>query len=231
LSPCRVLDTRDSQPLQGGVAQSFPVQGLCDVPNNALAYSLNLTALPVNGQPLSYLTAWPAGETQPTVSTLNAPTGTNVANAAIVQAGTGGDVSIYATNNTNLLIDVNGYFAQSGGDGQLSLYTLTPCRVLDTRPHQFQGQMTVNVESSTCSVPSTAQAYVVNTTVVPVHTLGYLTVWPDGTIPVVSTLNAIDGAVTSNMAIVGADVSNGTFDAYASDSTNLLVDIFDYMAP
>ena len=33
--------------------------------------------------------------------------------------------------------------------------------------------------------------------------LGYLTLWPDGQPqPVVSTLNATDGTITSNMAIV-----------------------------
>ena len=51
--------------------------------------------------------------------------------------------------------------------------------------------------------PSTAQAYVFNATVVPPGALGYLTLWPDGEDqPMVSTLNAIDGAITSNMAIV-----------------------------
>ena len=43
-----------------------------------------------------------------------------------------------------------------------------------------------------------------NATVVPQQgPVGYLTLWPDGQgLPVVSTLNAYDGAVTSNMAIV-----------------------------
>jgi hypothetical protein len=48
---------------------------------------------------------------------------------------------------------------------------------------------------------------------------------------VVSTLNAYDGAVTSNLAIVPANTSNGTIMAYSSDKTNLILDAFSIMAP
>ena len=66
--------------------------------------------------------------------------------------------------------------------------------------------------TASAAPPATAQAYVFNATVVPSGALGYLTLWPDGqSQPVVSTLNAIDGAITSNMAIVPN--SNGKIDA------------------
>ncbi len=56
---------------------------------------------------------------------------------------------------------------------------------------------------SPCEVTGTAKGYVLNATVLPSGALGYLTLWPDGQgQPTVSTLNAPDGAVTSNMAIV-----------------------------
>ena len=51
---------------------------------------------------------------------------------AIVPAGSGGAISVYATGSTDVIIDVNGYFAPPGAGG-LSLYTVTPCRVADTR--------------------------------------------------------------------------------------------------
>jgi hypothetical protein len=79
-------------------------------------------------------------------------------------------------------------------------------------------------------VPGSAQAYVFNATVVPPSPLGYLTLWPfGGTQPLVSTLNALDGALTSNMAIVPA--GSGSVDAYASNPTQLLLDISGYFAP
>ena len=122
-------------------------------------------------------------QSQPLVSTLNAPTGTVTANAAIVPAGTGGDIDVFPSNDTDLVIDVNGYFAAPGGKNALSLYPMAPCRVLDTRNANgaFVGELTVDVVDSVCAPPSTAQAYVFNATVVPSGPLGYLTLWPDGT--------------------------------------------------
>jgi hypothetical protein len=73
---------------------------------------------------------------------------------------------------------------------------------------------TVNVVGSVCAPPSNAAAYIFNATVVPPGSMGYLTLWPDGEQqPVVSTLNAYDGFITSNMAIV--PTNNGSIDAYA----------------
>ena len=54
---------------------------------------------------------FPAGQPQPVVSTLNAYQGQIVANAAIVPAGTSGSVDVYASDNTNVIIDINGYYA------------------------------------------------------------------------------------------------------------------------
>ena len=141
---------------------------------------------------LGYLTVWPTGKKQPVVSTLNAYGGQVTANAAIVPAGTGGDIEAYASDNTDLLIDINGYFDTPGQNG-LSLYPTAPCRVIDTRKGSgaFEGELTVDVVDSVCGPPSAAQAYVFNATVVPSGSLGYLTLWADGTSqPVVSTLNA-----------------------------------------
>ncbi len=240
LTPCRVADTRGSNgPLGGPTMQAnqirdFPVlASTCNVPTTAEGYSLNMTAVPKHT--LGYLTLWPTGETQPYVSTLNAPTGTVVANAAIVPAGTSGAVSVYVTDETDVIIDIDGYFATATpGQGGLSLFSLVPCRVVDTRPPHGSGLLyevlPVNVLGSTCSVPA-AQAYVFNATVVPNNgPMGYLSLWPDAEgQPVVSTLNAYDGAVTSNMAIV--PTLNGDVDAYAFNPAWLIMDISSYFAP
>ena len=109
---------------------------------------------------------------------------------------------------------------------------MTPCRALDTRKTTgaFSNELTVQVYTSACKPPITAQAYVFNATVVPTGDLGCLTLWPDGeTQPVVSTLNAADGAITSNMAIVPN--KDGETDAYASGTTQLILDISAYFAP
>src|SRR5271157_1191767 len=231
LTPCRVVDTRNAPAplggpyLTGGVPRDFPILESNCIPQGVSpqAYSLNFTAVPHG--PLGYLTVWPCDQIQPYVSTLNSYGGQVVANAAIVPAGKNGDVCMYASNDTDLVIDINGYFAAPGQNG-LSLYPAAPCRVLDTRlaGGLFVGTLPVNVVGSVCAPPNTGQAYVLNATVVPAGPLGYLTLWPDRqTQPLVSTLNAFDGAVTSNMAIV--PTNNGSIDAFATNLTQLILDI------
>jgi len=61
---------------------------------------------------LWYLSAWPAGQTAPLVSTLNDYKGLPVANAAIVPAGTGGAINVLVSQDSHVALDVNGYFAQ-----------------------------------------------------------------------------------------------------------------------
>ena len=69
-----------------------------------------------------------------------------------------------------------------------------------------------------------------NATVVPSSAFSYLSVWPDGQAqPLVSTLNAFDGAVTSNMAI--AAVPNGYLDAFGTSRAHLIFDVLSYFAP
>ena len=230
VTPCRVADTRNGQFLPGGQEADFPVSGMCNIPNSATAYSLNLTVQPHG--PLGYLSVWPAGQQKPLVSTLNSPTGTLVANAAMVGAGTDGKVAVYPLNDTDLIIDIDGYYAlTSSAPGGLSLYTLTPCRILDTRMANgaFSGTLPVNAVGSACGLPSLAQALVLNATVEPEGFLGYLSLWPNGqNQPLVSTLNAYDGAVTSNMAVT--PTTNGFVNAYALDPTQLIVDVSSYFA-
>ncbi len=221
--------------LAGNQRREFPVQESACIPQGVApaAYSLNVTAVPhPAGQRLGFLTLWPAGAAQPVVSTLNNPTGTIVANGAIVPAGSAGAIAVFPNNDTDLILDINGYFA-APGNGGLSLYPAIPCRSIDTRNNHgqpFRGELTLFVPLTECAPPSTAAAYVLNATAVPSASLGFVTLWPDGqNQPVVSTLNATDGAITSNLAIV--PTTNGAIDAFASGLTHLVLDISSYFAP
>jgi len=262
VAPCRVTDTRGNgksgafgPPTMGANAtRSFPIPTSgCNVPSTAQAYSLNMTVVPT--QQLTYLTTWPAGQGQPTVSTLNdfstqsttLDLGRVVANAAIVPAGSG-SVSVFVSDATDLIIDINGYFAPPGGTGALSFYTATPCRVVDTRGNGLTGafgppSMGANatrsfpIPQSSCNVPTAAQAYSLNMTVVPPAQLVYLTTWPTGQgQPTVSTLNDFStatptlGWVVANAAIVPAG-TNGAVSVFTSDVSDVIIDINGYFAP
>ena len=55
-----------------------------------------------------------------------------IADAAIVPVGTPGAINAFATNDTDLIIDINGYFV-APTPSTLQFYPLPPCRVQDTR--------------------------------------------------------------------------------------------------
>ncbi len=132
VTPCRVVDTRQGSPIQGGTSEVFvvPQLGSCNIPASSSAYSLNVTVVP-RGR-LGYLTIWPAERPQPNVSTMNSSDGRVKANAAIVPAGASGGVSVYVSNTTDVILDIDGYFA-TPGQSTLAFYPLTPCRIVDTR--------------------------------------------------------------------------------------------------
>jgi glucose/arabinose dehydrogenase len=248
LVPCRVMDTRDAgrpanfgpPKLTGGIRREVPVPlSGCGTPATAKAYSLNITVAPAG--PLGFLSIWPRGTPQPLVSTLNSPGGRVVANAAIVPAGVSGDISLYATDDTDVIIDMNGYFSETEPNG-VPFYPTAPCRPVDTRGESGQsGALGPPILSATtrrdflltqgpCALPS-AVAYSLNATVVPEGPLAYLTLWPTGGgQPLVSTLNSFEGRVVANAAIVVSGTSQ-SISAFATNRTHLILDSNGYFAP
>src|ERR1017187_1084658 len=246
VTPCRLVDTRPpngSGPIQGGTSQNFPIpqEGGCNIPASAAAYSLNVSVVPQ--YTLGYLTIWPAGEGRPVVATLNSLDGRIKADAAIVPAGENGAVSVYVTDTSNLILDINGYFEPVSGS-TLAFYPLTPCRIADTRKTNFppglgapylpghQERDFPILAATTCNIPSSGvAAYSLNFSVVPHGGLGYMTAWPTGQSgPLVSTLNDVPGTTIANAAIVPAGTS-GDISVYPSNDTDVIIDINGYFAP
>lgn len=261
ITPCRIADTRNSSgpdaaapKLAAGSTRNFNMKGKCGIPLNASAYSLNLSVKPT--ATLGFMTAWGAGVSQPVTAVLESSTTTWVANAAVIEAGTDslGSISFFPSNETDLIVDVNGYFAPVGSPGGQKFYSWNPCRVVDTRtppnalvPLQAKVFPLSYTPSCTAGIPGFATGYVLNATVIPPGSLvspptgigspvGYLTLWGGGSTPVVSTLNAIEangttGTLTSNLAIVPADASSASFRALANANTDVIFDINGYFAP
>jgi uncharacterized repeat protein (TIGR03803 family) len=252
VTPCRLVDTRsDGGPIQGNASRTFnlPQYALskgCGDLSSASVYSLNVTLVPQNGAPVSYLTLWPAGELQPLVSTMNSLDGRTKANAAIVPAGASGAVSVFVTDTANVVLDIDGYFAPPSAQ-TLQFYPLPPCRLADTRkdnfprglgtPHLSQGVARdfPVLSADSCNIPPSARAYSLNFTAIPYpslgHPLAYLEVWPTDQQPQhpVSTLNNPTATYVANAAIVPAG-TDGKITAYASDDTDLAIDINGYFA-
>ncbi len=125
IPPCRLLDTRISSALSGAFgppslvgdpsqsgnfARTIPVPTSgCAIPV-AAAYSFYMVVVPPPGGVVGFLSAWPDDQPWPGTATLNAPVGGVVGNAAIVPGGSDGGIKVFATNSTDLVIDINGYF-------------------------------------------------------------------------------------------------------------------------
>jgi len=124
ITPCRVMDTREQDgsgktgafgppSLLAGIARVVPVPSSnCGVPV-AAAYSMNFVSVTPLGQPVGWIAAWPDDTSWPGTVVLNAPLGGIVGNSAIVSAGAGGGIQVLATNNADLVIDMNGYYVQA----------------------------------------------------------------------------------------------------------------------
>lgn len=117
--PCRVLDTRVDQGFTGAFGPPALKAGQprtvtapssrCKVPI-AAAYSVNFAVVPPPGGSVGFLSAWSADQPMPGTAVMNASQGGVVNESAIVAASANGSFIVQATDNTDLVIDLTGYF-------------------------------------------------------------------------------------------------------------------------
>ena len=250
LTPCRVVDTRSDAGLTdaaaSNVTRTFAVGGQCGVPVGAKAVTGNLTV--TNQTHRGYLKLWPAGLSEPLISTLNFPLGANRANAVTIGVGTADLLSVkyvvevagapVAGEAADVVFDVTGYF----GIGGHQYFPITPCRVFDSRnpagpsggPVLTAGTARSIPVSGVCGVPVGAAAVIGHAVAVGQTRRGYMTVWPDGAVfPNTSTLNVRQGEIIDNW-FTSALGSNGNLsaiyqaDGFNTNTTHLVVDVHGY---
>ena len=121
LTPCRLVDTRAPlfpAPLGGGflapaTVRNYTLVGVCNVPADAKAISLNATVTNPTGP--GFLVLWPKGGALPGVSTLNFLAGQTVADAAVVPLSADGSISVaFGVSGGDLILDTNGYYSALG---------------------------------------------------------------------------------------------------------------------
>lgn len=244
VTPCRLVDTRAAYRPEAGpfgppsllASQTrsfrFPDSPYCNVPA-AVAYSVTLTVVPP--APLAFLTAWPAATPQPPVSTINSFAGRVLANNVILPASPNGAVDISAFNATDLLIDVNGYYAPDDGRTGLSYVPVPQCRVNDSRssggayPNESTRTVSFTNVAGCVPIPSASGAYALAITAIPNgNPLPFLTAFPTGQPrPAASFLNAFEGQNVTNAVVVPAG-TGGAIAIYAYRSTHVVVDLSGY---
>ena len=169
---------------------------------------MNVTA--TDATAAGFVTVFPCGEAMPTASNLNYVPGGAVPNAVVAKVGTDGNVCLYTSAPTHLVVDVNGFFPST-----TSLHSTNPGRLLDTRPGhatvdgvqqgeglRAPGSITQVQITGRAGVPSDAIPVVLNVTVTETTSPGFLTVFPCGTsVPTASNLNYVTNSTVANMVV------------------------------
>jgi hypothetical protein len=252
-TPARVIDTRvgSAQGLRTvsktkvGNGTELRVQ-LTNLPGGITpatgvgAVSLNVTVTgsraPSEG---GFVTVYPCGN-RPDASNLNFQSGQTVPNAVITPVSSNGEVCFYVYGSADLIADINGYFP--GGAGFVAT---EPVRVADTRSGSAQGVRTVTKQriggNTTLQLQLTnlpggitpsSGIGAVSLNVTAVNTTadkfgGYVTTYPCGTIPDVSSLNFVSNQIVPN-AVIAPLSANGTICFFAYGQTDLIVDLNGY---
>lgn len=122
----------------------------------------------------------------------------------------------------------------AGPAGNAKLYTLTPCRLLDTRinstPFAANSVHVIGV-AARCGIPPTARSVFLNVTVTGPTNFGHLRIYPEGLVPpLASTINFAPGQTRANNALLPLS-RNGDLlilSVLSSGSVHVVLDAFGY---
>jgi trimeric autotransporter adhesin len=127
LVPARLLDTRPTggtidslfvgaNRRPAGTVTELAIAGRGNVPTGVETVVLNVTVTAPTAA--GYITVYPCGSAPPDASSVNYDSGTTIANAVVAQLSATGTVCLFNSAPTQLLVDVNGYFAIGVADGR-----------------------------------------------------------------------------------------------------------------
>ena len=227
LSPVRLVDTRPGQPqalesvqsrVGAGHLLTVDVSAWAGFDPTATAATVNVTAADPAGSGFVSVLPGPCATVglPPTTSNLNVTAGRDVAASATVALGNG-ELCIFSSVATDLVVDLQALHGATGG----GVMATDPSRIIDTRT----GHHLPAGESLAVQLDSAPAAVVVNLTAVEPTGRGFLTLYPCGsTVPIVSNLNVVAGAIVANRAVVSTGGSN-QFCVFTSVDTDLVLDV------
>ena len=209
----------------GGTSYTLAVTGRAGVPASGVAaVSLNVTVTAPNGN--GYITAYSCG-TLPNASNVNYVAGQTVPNAVIAPVDGSGNVCLFTSSTTHLIVDVNGWFPVSS-----DFQAFSPARLIDTRSgigtpagKRPGGSVLTTHVAGFAGVPSTGTgAVVLNVTATSATSDGYITVYPCGSLPNSSNVNFSASTTVPNLVIAPLSAS-GDVCLFTSATTDLIVDV------
>jgi hypothetical protein len=177
----------------------------------------------------------------PSTSNLNLNAGETVPNMVLARVGAGGIVRLNYSGYApmHIIADVAGWFDTSAPEtarGGLGFSSVAPSRLLDTRNHvgdnigRYQPGDTRSLQvAGVAGVPADAQSVVLNITGAAPTGIGFVTVFPDGTVmPNASNLNLNPGQTRPNLVVVKVGAGGRIRLAALETDTDLIVDVLGY---
>ena len=128
LVPTRLLDTRENATTFDGFDQAvgrldadttyeLDIASRAGIPIDAASVTANFVAANPSGP--GYLTVYPCSVDRPLAAAVNYRPGEDIGNEFTVPLGPDGDICLYTFAETDLVVDVSGYYiASSGGTGE-----------------------------------------------------------------------------------------------------------------
>jgi hypothetical protein len=157
-----------------------------------------------------------------------------VPNLVSVGLGTSGRVTLYnGLGSADAVVDLQGFFAPSGGGSAGQFVPVVPARVTDTRSGSPLGPgATRNIQvTGVNGIPAltSVSAVVLNVTAVRESTAGFFTVFPTGmTLPVASNLNWTAGVTVPNRVIVPVGTSGMVSVFNGLGTADMVMDVNGY---
>jgi hypothetical protein len=249
VGPKRVFDTRPGsgeatlrdvpkRQVSGAYELEVQLTGLAGfVPSDGVgAVSLNVTA--TGSTAAGFITVYACGA-RGDVSSVNFPAGKTVANAVITPVSASGTVCFYSYSPTDIIVDVNGWFAAGA-----AFNAVGPERVFDTRVGASPGALRTVPKTTLAAgtsvevrltdlagfVPADGVGSVsLNVVVTNPAAAGFITVYPCGALPDVSSVNYSTGQTVAN-AVIAPVSPSGTVCFHTYAETDMIVDINGWIA-
>jgi hypothetical protein len=229
VAPARLVDTRAGerealpvvqQPLSAGAVVAVDVGSLPGAAS-AMAATVNITAASPRGSGFISVLPGPCATmaVPPSTSNLNVTAGRDVAASATVALG-GGELCVYSSTSTDLVVDLQALHGTAGG----ATAAVDPLRILDTRNTRRIGPG----QSVVVDLDTARESAIVNLTAVEPSGSGFLTLYPcASTVPTASSLNVTAGVIVANRALVST-AGTSRFCVYSSVETDVVIDLEGY---
>lgn len=230
VAPFRYVDSRinlRAVRLAGGSVT--PIQ-ITDDPD-VLAVSANFVSTDSSNP--GYLTTYNCTTKRPEVSTLGYRPGSVVANQAFVPL-TSGKMCLYSMSDTDVVIDINGYYRRKSGAG---FTPLTPVRLYDSRENgetrlAAGEERVLQVTGVSPGAPSQATAVAINLTAIVPDWYGFVRVYPCGarSSSEISSINFSPWEIRAN-TVVTPVAADGTICLQSHVGVDVAIDLAGYFSP